>query len=88
MTDAVGSSDFDPVIQSALGILRESAGPLVHIAELGVALVVAFVLDSRSPRPKSGQIQIGPAARDGANVIPFPQLKTPSRRLEPGRKRS
>jgi hypothetical protein len=84
MTDAVKHSDFDPVIQSALGILRESAGLVVHIAGFSVALVS----DPRAPRPKAGRRQIGPAARDGANVIPFPQLKTSSRRLEPSRKRS
>jgi hypothetical protein len=84
MTDAVKHSDFDPVIQSALGILRESAGLLVHIAGFGVALIS----DPSSSQPKAGRSQIGPAARDGANVIPFPQLKTSSRRLEPSRKRS
>jgi len=82
MTDAVKHSDFDPVIQRALGILRESAGLLVHIAD------VALVSDASSSRPKAGRRQIGPAARNSANVIPFPQLKTSSRRLEPGRKSS
>jgi hypothetical protein len=84
MTDAVKHSDFDPVIQSVLGILRESAGLLVHIAGFGVALVS----DPRSSRPITGRRPIAPAARAGANVIPFPPLKTSSRRLEPGRKRS
>jgi hypothetical protein len=84
MTDAVKHSDFDPVIQSALGILRESAGLLVHIARFGVALVS----DPSSSQPKAGRRQIGPAARTSANVIPFPQPKTSGRRLEPRRKSS
>jgi hypothetical protein len=76
MTDAVKLSDFDPVIQSALGVVRESAALLFHIAEFGVALVS----DPRSSRPKAGIGQIGSVARESANVIPFPQLKTSSRR--------
>jgi hypothetical protein len=84
MTDAVEHSDFDPVIQSVLGILRESAGLLVHLAGLGVALVS----DPRSSRPKASLTQIDPAARKSANVIPFPQLQASGRRLEANRKKS
>jgi hypothetical protein len=84
MTDAVKFSDLDPVIQSALGILRESAGLLVHIAGFGVALVS----DPKSSRPKTGTKQAGSAARGSADVIPFAQRETSNRRLEPGRKRS
>jgi hypothetical protein len=50
MTDAIKRSDLkypnaagdralEPVIQSALGIVRESAGLLYHIVGFGIALV-------------------------------------------------
>jgi hypothetical protein len=37
--DIAGARALEPVIQSAVGIVRESAGLLYHIAGLGIALV-------------------------------------------------
>jgi hypothetical protein len=65
--DAVGSGAFDPVIQSALGIVRESAGLLYHLAGLGIALVS----DPNISRPKSGIGRSRSAAPKSTNVIRF-----------------
>lgn len=60
-TDIAGARALEPVIQSALGIVRESAGLLYHIA----GFVVALVSDPQS----------SPVAPEGANVIPLPSSK-------------
>jgi hypothetical protein len=69
--DAAASGALEPVIQSALGIVRESAGLLFHIAGFGVALVS----DANISRPKRNIGRTQPAARESANVILFPGSK-------------
>jgi hypothetical protein len=67
---AVGDGTLEPVIRSALGIVRESADLLYHIAGFGVALV-------SGPKISRSKRVIRPthsATRKPANVIPFPQL--------------
>jgi hypothetical protein len=95
MTDAIKRSDLkypnlqsneprgalEPVIQSAVGIVRESAGLLYHIAELCIALV-------SGPNPKCGSKQTSVAAPKNANVIPFPQLEASSPRPKLHRNKS
>jgi hypothetical protein len=79
MTDASKRSDLkypasgalEPVVQSALGIVRESAGLLFHVAGFGVALV----LGKNVSRPKRSIGRTHPAARESANVILFPGSK-------------
>jgi hypothetical protein len=56
----------DPVIRSAVGVVRESACLLYHIAGLGIALVSG---PERSRRQDGKQTLS--AAPNGANVIPF-----------------
>jgi len=61
----------EPVIRSAVGIVRESAGLLYHIAGLGIALLSGPEISRRqrvSKQPRS-------AAPNGANVILFPNSK-------------
>jgi hypothetical protein len=69
----VGNRALEPVIQSAFGIARESAGLLYHIAGLGIALL-------SGPRPKHGVKQTGSPVPKGPNVILFPRLEASSRR--------
>ena len=80
----VGDGTLDPVIQSALGIVRESVGLLYHIARVGVALVSG----PKISRPKRGMRQTGSAARKSANVIPFPQLEASGHLSNPNRNKS
>jgi hypothetical protein len=91
MTDAIKRSDLkypnaagdralEPVIQSAMGIARESAGLFHHIVGFAVALV-------SDPKPNRGTKQTRSAAPKSANVIPFPQLGTSSRRPKLSRNR-
>jgi hypothetical protein len=61
----------EPVIRSAVGIVRESAGLLYHIAGLGIALVSGPEISRR----QSGSKQTRSAAPNGTNVIPFPNSK-------------
>jgi hypothetical protein len=61
----------DPVIRSAVGVVRESACLLYHIAGLGIALVS----DPQNSQPKYGTGRTRPVAPAGANVIPFPGSK-------------
>jgi hypothetical protein len=65
--DTAGAPALEPVIQSAFGIVRESAGLLYHIAAFGIALV------SAPKKCDSGQQR--PAAPKSANVILFPDSK-------------
>ena len=67
----VGDGALEPVIQSALGIVRESAGLLCHIAGLGFALV----WDPKISRPKCSVGQARSAGPMSANVIPFPSTR-------------
>ena len=85
---AVGDGALEPVIQSALiqsalGIVRESADLLCHIAGFGVALVSG----PKISRPKRGIKQTLSAA-PSANVILFPQLETSSHRPKLNRNKS
>jgi hypothetical protein len=80
----VGNGALDPVIQSALGIVRESAGLLYHLAGLGIALVS----DPKMSQPKSGIGRSRLATPKNTNVILFPQLGTSSRRPRTNRNRS
>ena len=61
----------DPIIRSAVGIVRESACLLYHIAGLGIALVSGPEI---SPRQNASK-QTRSAAPNSANVIPFPNSK-------------
>jgi hypothetical protein len=70
-TDIAGARALEPVFQSAVGIVRESAGLLYHIAGLGIALVS----DPQNSQPKYGTGRTRPVAPAGANVIPFPGSK-------------
>ena len=69
--DTAGATALEPVIQSALGIVRESAGLLYHIAVFGIALVS----DPKISRPNCGTGQTRPAAPKSAKVILFPNSK-------------
>jgi hypothetical protein len=60
--DAVAGGAREPVIQSAVGIVRESAGLLYHIAGLGIALV-------SGPKPKCGSKQTSAAAPKNSTGI-------------------
>jgi hypothetical protein len=79
--DAVAGGALEPVIQSAVGIVRESACLLYHIAGLGIAL-------ASGPKPKCGSKQTSADAPKNANAIPFPQLETSSRRPKLNRNKS
>jgi hypothetical protein len=61
----------DPVIRSAVGIVRESACLLYHIAGLGIALVSGPEVSRR----QHGSKQTRSVAPSGANVIRFPSSK-------------
>jgi hypothetical protein len=76
--NAAGDRTLEPVIQSALGIVGESAGLLYHVVGFGIALV-------SDPKPNRGTRQTRLAAPKSANVIPFPQLRTSSHRLDRNR---
>jgi hypothetical protein len=79
MTDASKRSDLkypasgalEPVVQSALGIVRESAGLLFHVAGFGIALVSGATISR--PKPSIGRTH--PAAPESANVVLFPSSK-------------
>jgi hypothetical protein len=61
----------EPVIRSAVGIVRESACLLYHIAGLGVALMSGPEILRR----QHGSKPTRSAAPNSANVIPFPNSK-------------
>jgi hypothetical protein len=61
----------DPVIRSAVGIVRESAGLLYHIARLGIALISGPEISQR----QHGSKQTRSAAPNSANIIHFPNSK-------------
>jgi hypothetical protein len=58
----------EPVIRSAVGVVRESVGLLYHIAGLGIALVSGPEISQR----QHGSKQTRSDAPKGANVIRFP----------------
>jgi hypothetical protein len=70
-TDIAGARTLEPVIQSALGIVRESAGMLYHIAGFGIALLS----DAKNSHRKYSTRPARPIAAECANVIPFPSSK-------------
>jgi hypothetical protein len=61
----------EPVIRSAVGIVRESACLLYHIAGLGIALISS----PKVSRRQYGSKQTRSAAPNSANVVPFPNSK-------------
>jgi hypothetical protein len=61
----------EPVVRSAVGVVRESACLLYHIAGLGIALISS----PETPRRQHGSRQTRSAAPNSANVIPFPNSK-------------
>jgi hypothetical protein len=70
-TEIAGTRALEPVIQSALGVMRESAGLLYHIAGFGIALLSG----PRNSQPKYGTGRTRPVTPQGANVIAFPGSK-------------
>lgn len=73
-SDRHGASVFGPVIRSAVGVVRESAGLVCNVAELGLSLV----LDTRqiAPRkPASSNTTPSRAPSSASNVIPFPSIR-------------
>ena len=68
LIDIDGARPLEPVIQSAVGIVRESAGLIYHIAGLGISLVS----DAKNSQPKYGTRPALPIGAECANVIPFP----------------
>jgi hypothetical protein len=65
---ATACAVFNPIIQSAVGIVRESAGLVSNIASLGIALFVN-TRGAAPPRPR--------AISRAANVIAFPAVRRP-----------
>jgi hypothetical protein len=61
----------DPVIRSAVGIVRESACLLYHIAGFGIALISSPEISRR----QHGRKQTRPAAPNSTNVIHFSNSK-------------
>lgn len=82
-TDAVGDGALGPVIRSALGVMRESAGLIFHVVGLGVALVS----EPKTSRPKCGVGQARAAAPKSAKIIAFP-LNSNRRAAGPGLNRN
>ena len=71
MIDDIRTRALDPMIQSAVGIVRESAGLLYHIAGFGIALVSG----PQNSRPNDSTARTRAVARQDANIIPFPNSK-------------
>lgn len=63
----IGNASLEPVIQSALGVLRESASLLFHIAGLGAELVSG----PKTSRSKRDISQACSAAHESSNVVPL-----------------
>jgi hypothetical protein len=80
-TDIGRAGALEPIIQSALGIVRESAGLLYHIAGFGIALVS----DPQNSQPKCGTGRTRPVAPESANVILFPSSKCRATRQDSNR---
>jgi hypothetical protein len=71
MIDDIRTRALDPMIQSAVGIVRESAGLIYHIAGFGIALLSG----PEDSQPKYGNRRTRPVTPEGANVIAFPSSK-------------
>lgn len=69
--DIGGPDALEPIIQSALGIVREIVGLLYHIAGFGIALVSG----PQNSQPKYRMGPTCPVAPEGGNVIAFPSSK-------------
>lgn len=67
-TPVSGYGVFNPVVRSAVGIVRESAGLVINIAGLGAALIC----ETKAAQPaRRTSVEVQAFARHG-NVIPFP----------------
>jgi hypothetical protein len=66
--DVVATKALEPVLQSVLSVVIESAGLLLHIAGFGVALVSGTEISGPNRRIRHTR----PAAEETANVILFP----------------
>jgi hypothetical protein len=71
MSDDIKARALEPMIQSAVGVVRESAGLLYHIAGFGIALVSG----PQNSQPKYDTGRPRPVALESADVIPFPGSK-------------
>jgi hypothetical protein len=71
MTDDIRTRALDPIVQSAVGIVRESAGLLYHIAGFGIALVSS----PRNSRPKHSTGRTRLVTPADTNIIAFPSSK-------------
>jgi len=69
-----------PVIRSAVGVVRESAGLVCNVAELGLSLVLDTrktapgKIAARNPAPGNAAPKRAPAP-GASNVIPFPSAR-------------
>jgi len=67
-TTVISFGVFKPVIRSAVGIVRESAGLVINVVEVGAALIC----ESRGPHStRRASNKVRAFARHG-NIIPFP----------------
>jgi len=77
----IGEADaFEPIIQSAVGIVHETAGLIYYVAGFGIALV----WDPQSSLPKRSTGRMRRLVPEGANVIPFPNSKCRATAVAPG----
>jgi hypothetical protein len=62
-----------PVIRSAVGVVRESAGLVCNVAELGLSLVLDTrkTAPTKAPTTAPGRVASRPV-HGPSNVIPFP----------------
>jgi hypothetical protein len=74
-SDRHGAGMLGPVIWSAVGVVRESAGLVCNVAELGLALVLDTRKIAASSTPTNTPGKTAPRRLDAhraSNVIPFP----------------
>lgn len=71
-----GNDPFGPAVRSIFGIVRESAGLVRHVAELGVVLVLVLVLDTNASASKPQAPTKPRPAPEACNVIRFRTGKT------------
>jgi hypothetical protein len=67
MIDDIRTRALDPMIQSAVGIVRESAGLLYHIAGFGIALMSS----PQNSRPKYSTARTLPVAPEAGHRPTF-----------------